>query len=297
MQAITIDFRHFDTELGTWRQAVWRPPALSHVVSAIWYLEGKLTHPRERLFPPGSAEIVVRLRGGLSSVAAEPDDRFVGAEVMGQITRAILIDAPDERSAVLGIRLHPAGAYGVFGHPIHELTGGSVDLADLTAEATEQLAERCASASSVEGLMRVAAAWVERRASRPERPSAAVTWALARLTEAHGTIRIASLQSQCGMSRSRFTTAFREQVGVAPKVFARITRFRRALGLVRSGERALTDIALASGYYDQAHFTSEFRRISGFTPGEFPASRFFPASDSYMAEPGTFFQDRAGRAP
>jgi AraC-like DNA-binding protein len=66
---------------------------------------------------------------------------------------------------------------------------------------------------------------------------------------------------------------------------------------VRSGERALTDIALASGYYDQAHFTSEFRRISGFTPGEFPASRFFPASDSYMAEPGTFFQDRAGRAP
>jgi AraC-like DNA-binding protein len=35
------------------------------------------------------------------------------------------------------------------------------------------------------------------------------------------------------------------------------------------GERALIDIAFASGYSDPAHFTRAFRRISGVSPRQF----------------------------
>lgn len=286
MRSVTIGFQHFDTDLGTWDQAVWAPPELSGIVRAMWYFEGKLTYPRERSFPPGAVDILVRMTGGLRKGEAPRADRIVRAEVVGQATRAIVLDAPDERSAVLGIRLHEAGAYALFGHPIHELTDHTVDLADLAAEAGEVLAERCADATSAEQALKTAAAWVRDRTARPTRSEPAVTWAHGRILATGGRVPIAELRERIGMSKTRFTAAFREQVGVAPKVLARVTRFRRALELVRGGQDRLTDIALSCGYYDQAHFSTEFRTMSGFTPGGFPAFRFFPASTNYMAEPG-----------
>jgi transcriptional regulator GlxA family with amidase domain len=50
-------------------------------------------------------------------------------------------------------------------------------------------------------------------------------------------------------------------------VFARIIRLRRAVKLLRQG-CALADVAVACGYYDQAHMTRDFRDLAGHSPGE-----------------------------
>ena len=62
---------------------------------------------------------------------------------------------------------------------------------------------------------------------------------------------------------------FHETVGLSPKAFANLTRFRRALDAARKSEHASwADIAAAVGYYDQAHLIAEFRTIAGVTPRE-----------------------------
>jgi AraC-like DNA-binding protein len=58
---------------------------------------------------------------------------------------------------------------------------------------------------------------------------------------------------------------FRDRVGVTPKLFTRITRFRNAVFAARAGV-PLATAAAESGYADQAHFTREVQALAGRSP-------------------------------
>ena len=70
-----------------------------------------------------------------------------------------------------------------------------------------------------------------------------------------------------GVSERHLRRVFRDAVGVSPKAFARLTRFRHAVRAARERTPASwASIAAAAGYYDQAHLIAEFRAIAGVTP-------------------------------
>jgi AraC-like DNA-binding protein len=63
---------------------------------------------------------------------------------------------------------------------------------------------------------------------------------------------------------------FSRLVGIDPQTFARLARFDRAKnGILARGGQSLTDVGIESGYYDQAHFIREFRRLTHGTPGSY----------------------------
>lgn len=62
--------------------------------------------------------------------------------------------------------------------------------------------------------------------------------------------------------------AFRNAYGVPPHTYLLQRRIREAKRLLVAGEKPL-DVALALGFYDQAHFSGTFRRFTGVTPGRF----------------------------
>ena len=94
------------------------------------------------------------------------------------------------------------------------------------------------------------------------------------LTQSHGGIGIAALADEIGCSRKHLAAQFREHVGLTPKTIARILRFQQVLQLVsRSDQVDWAEIAQAAGYSDQAHFSHDFRRLSGLTPGAYLQQR------------------------
>lgn len=89
-----------------------------------------------------------------------------------------------------------------------------------------------------------------------------------RLVASGGRARVEPLMDETGWSRRLVTKRFRTQLGLAPKAYARIVRFQRALGLlggVRDGH-TLADVAIECGYYDQSHLTRDFVALAGCTP-------------------------------
>ncbi len=78
------------------------------------------------------------------------------------------------------------------------------------------------------------------------------------------------MRDQTGVSERRFIELFRRQVGLAPKLYSRVRRFQAALRRIPTvTEVDWADLALACGYFDQAHLIHEFRSISGLSPVEY----------------------------
>jgi transcriptional regulator GlxA family with amidase domain len=95
----------------------------------------------------------------------------------------------------------------------------------------------------------------------------AVSYAVKAFHDPQASVSVADVVEHTGLSARRFIAVFRDQVGLAPKQFDRMCRFRRAIRSIDSRtEVDWADTAVACGYFDQAHFIHDFRAFAGMTP-------------------------------
>jgi AraC-like DNA-binding protein len=78
----------------------------------------------------------------------------------------------------------------------------------------------------------------------------------------------AALRSDAAFSTRTLQRHFMRYCGLTQATLKRITRLQRAVEAIRQGE-ALVEVALATGYADQAHMTRDFKQLTGLTPGQF----------------------------
>ena len=174
----------------------------------------------------------------------------------------------DGRARCLQLNLTPLGARAVLGVPLAELTNRVVPLEDLLGPAARRLEERLDGAGG----------WAERfalldeellaraAAAAPLRPDVVRAWR--RLSGSDGAVEVGALAAELGCSRRHLSSRFGEEVGLPPKTYARLLRFRRASdALIHGGEDRLATVAAACGYSDQSHLNREFRQFAGATPG------------------------------
>ncbi len=86
-------------------------------------------------------------------------------------------------------------------------------------------------------------------------------------------ISVSMLSSLAGLSRSHFSQKFRKSVGRTPHEHVVRVRIERAMELMAESDAPLREIALATGFCDQAHFTNTFRRAAGMTPTQWRKRR------------------------
>ena len=85
-------------------------------------------------------------------------------------------------------------------------------------------------------------------------------------------IRIWELAQVAGMSPHYFCELFKGSTGLSPHQYLLRCRIDRAKVLLRSRELSINEIAKATGFVDQSHFTKVFRRTVGYTPARFRQS-------------------------
>ncbi len=88
-----------------------------------------------------------------------------------------------------------------------------------------------------------------------------------------GALSVAEAAAIVGKSVRQFERLFREAVGVSPKLFSQIARFRRASHLITNSSIPLVQIASMLGYTDQSHMTREFKRFADLPPASYADGR------------------------
>lgn len=243
--------------------AAWRPVGpLSLVVDVIWFHATATPGAgSERVMPRASTDLILDLDHGC-------------ATVVGPRTRPVTVDTTGRRHT-LGVVLRPGGAPWLLGVPTSEIAGQQISLSALWGDRGAAVCERVIAAGDPSQKLAAMERALSSRltsASRPAHP--AVTRAVADIGAAPQRCGIAGLSDALGISRRRFEEIFRMSVGLTPKAYQRLERFRRTLGdLHRSANVDRASFAIDHGYYDQSHFTNEFRTHAGVSPTEYLTRR------------------------
>lgn len=85
-------------------------------------------------------------------------------------------------------------------------------------------------------------------------------------------LTLQELADAVGLSRYHLLRQFKRQTGVPPHVFRTQLRVDQARILLRQG-MPLAEVAQATGFTDQAHFTNTFKLYTGATPGQYANRR------------------------
>lgn len=267
---------------------VSRRPAspLDAAVSAVWYFRSA---PRpfgfERVLPKGRAQLVVNLKEDRTRTYDERGVCVVspGAVVSGLGPRFEIIDT-DEQEHVVGVVFRPGGTTAFFRDSAFAMRGRDVPLEALWGVAgTALLREALLEAATPEAALDVLEhALLQARHGREPHP--AVTFALTRFDRQPEVARVGAVTDAVGMSAKRFIERFKAEVGLTPKQYCRLMRFQRAVSAAHADvDLDWRDVALACGYFDQAHFIHDFREFSGLTPGGYRSGRtVFPNHVTFL---------------
>jgi len=82
-----------------------------------------------------------------------------------------------------------------------------------------------------------------------------------------------AIADHIGISADYLTDCFRQELGITPIIYIRRYRIRQACELLRNSNQSITQVALAVGFLDSAHFTRTFQREVGSSPRVFRRNR------------------------
>jgi AraC-like DNA-binding protein len=256
----------------------YKPQApLNEFVDVLWLSEAySVAHQKERLLPDSTVELVVNLKEDrirvYDSRNCEHGHTIPGCVVSGPRSEFFVVDT-ETQAETMGVHFRPGGAFPFFKMPASELKDQSVALEFLWGSGSRLLRERLLEAQTPEAKFSVLERCLLEQLTNAEKRHPAVSFAMNRLLSGHA-CPVSRIVEEVGLSSRHFIQLFRDQVGLTPKLFSRVGRFQKIVQIVH-GKQSVdwAELALACGYYDQAHFIHDFQSFAGIKPTDYLRQR------------------------
>lgn len=250
-------------------------PSLAHVVKCVFAYHvdaGEKDGRPECIVPDGHPELVIHFGYPFSEIdVAAGKKRQARAFIMGQMSRPLALDPSQGIPALIGVRFRPWGLRAFLGAPVNEIADCRLNVADIAPARAEHLVDEIASAATLQQRAAILQRFVKSRVDANDRfhdtlPSA---WTR-KLMMVRGDVRLTNLARECDLSLRQLERRFHAQVGITPRLFANVVRFRSVFDRLSGHDRPnWTALANDAGYFDQSHMNRDFRRFLGLSPSAY----------------------------
>ncbi|NUS40337.1 MAG: helix-turn-helix transcriptional regulator [Terrabacter sp.] len=176
----------------------------------------------------------------------------------------------------VGTMLSPAAGRLVLGRSVAEVTDAWVELVDLLPADQGALVDHVRAAMEDDphdpsAHLRAIAhleSWLSTHLP-VDAPGLLVNRLVARLGDHPEVTRVDDLAREAGLSERSLQRLVEQRIGLSPKWLLQRRRLHDAVEALKAGRGTLAEVAADLGYADQAHFTHDFRTVTGMTPGEY----------------------------
>lgn len=231
-------------------------PTLAPWVECFWSVKASLPQAQqEYLYPDGGSSLLFVFAGN--------DDPGVWFNAKQQ-QQGVMFEG---HVSSVGIRFKPGGAFALLGMPMADLTGQYIEADLLPLVGLETLSAQLQQATFYQQVA-LLETWLHKNAAIHSPVTGPVQYLTQQLNFAE--IALRQLIEDAGLGRRRVERLFKQQVGLSPNRLKMLQRIKTARYLIKNQpDSLLVDIALQTGFFDQAHFSHQFRRVTGYTPGEY----------------------------
>jgi AraC-like DNA-binding protein len=228
-------------------------PFLDHYWIVEWDLQGRPAHTQRTLPYPCVHIVFDRARTGIWGLTTGSFDYTL-----------------QDAGKVCGLRFRAGAFRGLLGRPLHTITDKVLALGDVfpwdEAAAQDAVLDTADDAAMIEA----AGALLRTMLPAPDPQVDRIAAILRAVESTPGLTQVEELAAVAQMGVRSLQQLFSEYVGVSPKWVIRRFRLHEAADrLAQGGDVDLAALAQGLGYFDQAHFTSDFRRLVGKSPGRY----------------------------
>ena len=218
----------------------------------------------QRLYPDGGSTLTCHFSKGHL-----PDIRFYASQV---VCEQLYPQGVEQ----LSVRFYPGGAFHLLGLELQSLMSAGawvdIDASLCQLPGLERFRQQLAEATSRAACIQLLDGWLMSLVSILFSQKAAgqslVQATLPLLLQTHSSLE--HFYEQVPLSRRQFERKFKAETGLSPlqiQQFSKIKLARNLLSYVP--HMSLAEVALASGFYDQAHLNQQFVRFTEQTPGQY----------------------------
>ena len=229
----------------------------------------------EALLPYGAAELYFNLgsvgRFVTTAECSAAATRPRSAWVVGPHANVVLMAKELARCDVVVVRLRPGLVRRVLGIDASELREEVIDLETFWGSSVRSMLDQLAQVDHDQRLA-FAEQLVRQRIVAEAGPNAEIIDRIVALIARGDAPDLGAIARTAGISHRRMIALFDAHVGLKPKEFQRVSRFRMMLADAGPSRR-WSDAAYGAGFTDQAHFVNDFRALTGMTPSTYLARR------------------------
>jgi AraC-like DNA-binding protein len=174
---------------------------------------------------------------------------------------------------VCGLRFRPGAFRALLGRPLHTITDRVLALSEVfswnDAAAQDEVLAGADDAAMIAAASRLLGPVLPAPDPQVERIAAILRTA----EQTPGLTQVEQLAAGAGLGVRSLQQLFSDYIGVSPKWVIRRFRLHEAADRLAAGEAPdLATLAQSLGYFDQAHFTSDFRKLVGQPPAQYRAT-------------------------
>ncbi len=220
-----------------------------------------------KVFPSSGLVMGFQYRGQISSIKDKTLNKMTSAGVSG-ITDGYKVFKNSDNIGTILVYFSEIGFTHFSSRPANELFDLIVSLDDIFEKhKVNEVEERLAGVSTDKQRIKIVEQFLlsELKDSQADK---LIVEAVKLIYKSKGTIRIKELNEKLCISQSPFEKRFRKVVGTSPKKFASIIRFNAVLDNLNK-TKSLTEICFENNFFDQAHFSKDFKQFTGDTPDHF----------------------------
>ncbi|MEM7380573.1 MAG: helix-turn-helix domain-containing protein [Bacteroidota bacterium] len=258
---------------------------LKNQINYFWYMEseeGELQQTPDLLIPDGYPEIIFVLKGSYSKRTISDSSRVEivkASSVIGLQQRSLLVKR-NGAVRLIGIKFKPLGFYRCFGKKAVQTAGKTEGLKALEASWLLNLERQLKASDSLPQILELLNQSISSHTNvESSLPNEAILEkCIEAIIGANGNISLVNLEEKAGKGKRQIQRYFKEYIGMSPKKFSSLIRFKSVYK-----QNVLSDAALGHffdhGYFDQSHFIKDFRANLGITPSDSISQEFRAQND------------------